>query len=148
MAREKALLFPEREVAFRSEGIVCLSLIVEQEVHIMKSIQRAFVVLTTFALIVGAAYALAPQDQRPVQDSKTKTMQGELLRVDTDAQTISIKTAEGSEVQFRYTDKTEVLGAQDGVAGLATNSGAQVIVSFTEENQTKIASKIEVKSGQ
>ena len=53
-----------------------------------------------------------------------------LTKVDTAAKTISIKTEQGGEMKFTYTDATKVVGA-DGVAGLATTSGAKVIVPST-----------------
>ena len=67
--------------------------------------------------------------------------EGELTKVDATDKTISVKSAKGKEMAFRYTDETQVSGA-DGVEGLATKSGAHVRVHF--DATTKIASQIEV----
>ena len=59
------------------------------------------------------------------------TAKGELVKVDADAKTITIKGADGVETEFAYTATTEVKGGRDGVAGLATKSGSKVTVHFT-----------------
>ena len=46
---------------------------------------------------------------------------------------------------FSYTEDTEVTGAQQGVAGLATKAGSPVVVHYTSSGDSKIAKKIEVQ---
>jgi hypothetical protein len=72
---------------------------------------------------------------------KASIAEGELTKVDAAAKTLSVKTAKG-DMEFRYTDQTQISGAEGGAEGLATQSGAQVRVHF--DAATKTASKIEV----
>ena len=72
------------------------------------------------------------------------TAKGELVKVDADAKTITIKGADGVETEFAYTATTDVKGGPDGVAGLATKSGSKVTVHFTTDMGKKTATKIEV----
>ena len=92
------------------------------------------------------APAPAPMAQEP-KAARAETASGELVKVDVDAKTISIKGADGAETVFAYNDRTDVGGgARDGVAGLATKAGTQVTVHFTSDMGTKTATKIEVKA--
>ncbi len=76
--------------------------------------------------------------------AEDKTATGRLVRVDTDAMTIVIKGADDQEQQFRYTDKTKVVGAQEQVSGLSTKAGSPVIVHFTQgAGETRIATKVQ-----
>jgi hypothetical protein len=68
------------------------------------------------------------------------------VKVDSDAKMITIKNAEGAELQFAFNDKTQVIGAQDGVAGLATKTGTKVTIEYTEEGGAKTASRIAVQA--
>ena len=81
----------------------------------------------------------------PKADKADKlTAKGELVKVDADAKTITIKGADGVETEFAYTATTDVKGGPDGVAGLATKSGSKVTVHFTTDMGKKTATKIEV----
>ena len=62
--------------------------------------------------------------------------EGELLKVDATAQTLSVKSSEGQEMEFRYSDQTLISGAEGGVEGLATKSGTPVIVHFDTATRT------------
>ena len=61
------------------------------------------------------------------------------------ASTLTIKTQTG-EMSFRYNDTTKVTGAQKGVSGLATMTGADVTVMFRKEGQLNLATSIGVKA--
>ena len=87
--------------------------------------------------------APAPSTAEPKAD-KAMTAKGELVKVDADAKTITIKGADGVETEFAYTAATDVPGGRDGVAGLATKSGSKVTVHFTSDMGKKTATKIEV----
>ena len=65
--------------------------------------------------------------------------------MDPDAKTLSIKTAAGAEMMFRYTDSTTVTGSQKTVAGLATMRGSQLTVTYKTEGTANIATMIEVR---
>ena len=91
----------------------------------------------------------APQAQAPAQApaQALATAQGELLEVDTKANTLSIKTPT-AEMKFKFDDQTKVAGAQKGVAGLATMTGSQVTIQYKKDGQANLATNIEVKAEQ
>ena len=127
----------------------------------MRSLLMGFAM---FALVAGTAFAQgqppgapgqppgAPgqpptERARPAEQPKSAQVQGELANVDAAAKTITVKVADGSEMQFAYTDKTEVTGAKDGVAGLATAKNSRVTVHFNDEAgaKTKTATRIVIQ---
>ena len=69
---------------------------------------------------------------------------GELMRVNPQAMTFSVKSASGAEMLFRFDDKTIVSGAESNVAGLATSNGSEVTVTYRNDNAGNMAAKIEV----
>jgi hypothetical protein len=75
----------------------------------------------------------------------TAPAMGELVRVDPDAKTLSIKTAAGAEMQFRYNDQTTVTGSEKTVAGLATMRGSELTITYRVEGTANIATKIDVR---
>jgi Cu/Ag efflux protein CusF len=86
----------------------------------------------------------APADRAADAGAEHKFMRGELVKVDVDAKTITIKHMNGAMQSFRYSDATEVAESQDGVSGLATKAGTKVKVHFTGEGEARMATKIEV----
>jgi Cu/Ag efflux protein CusF len=114
------------------------------------STRKLFAFAAAATLTIGASQALAFQQAAPPAQapaaSRASEAQGELVKVDADAKMITIKSAEGAELQFAYNDKTEVSGARDGVAGLATKAGTKVSVQFTEEGGAKLATRIAVQA--
>jgi hypothetical protein len=99
-----------------------------------------------------------PSQPAPVQDDEQKpkldmkieqaeektTATGRLVSVSTDEMTIVIKGADEQEHEFRYTDRTEVVGAQEQISGLSTKAGSLVTVHFTQgTGDTRIATKVE-----
>ena len=78
------------------------------------------------------------------RSAKAETVKGELVKIDAVAKKLTIKSADGIETDFAYSDATEVAGGQDGVAGLATKAGTKVTVHFKSDMGTKTATKIEV----
>jgi len=86
----------------------------------------------------------APAPMAEPKADKALTAKGELVKVDADAKTITIKGADGVETEFAYSAATEVPGGRDGVAGLATKSGSKVTVHFTNDMGKKTATKIEI----
>ena len=110
----------------------------------MQNPRRPLMALATLALTIGTASPLAFQQSGPGQGELI--VRGELLSVDAVAKTLSIRTAEKIDMQFRYTEHTEVTGAQEGRAGLAAMTHALVTVHFTREGPVNVATKIEVRS--
>ena len=91
--------------------------------------------------------APAPQ-LRTEQPDRTKAdtpLKGELIKVDTTAKMLTIKTAAGKTEMVAYNDDTKVTGAQTGIAGLANQSNSKVTVKFTGAGLTRIASEIVVE---
>lgn len=88
--------------------------------------------------------ATAPAQAGESRAAKADKAMGELVKVDAVAKKITIKSADGIETDFAYSDATEVAGGQDGVAGLATKAGTKVTVHFKSDMGTKTATKIEV----
>jgi hypothetical protein len=77
-----------------------------------------------------AAGEQAPQPLR-------SPVEGDLVSVDADAKKVTIQPASGAELVIAYTDTTEISGAENDAAGLATMKDARVTVHFTEDAQTK-----------
>lgn len=118
----------------------------------MRITKHAVIVLMGFALLLvvgaGPALAQAEQPQQPAAQAEKARgpapVAGDLVRVDAEAKKLTVKTAAGAEMEFLYTDSTEVTGAKDGAAGLATMKEGRVTVHFTEdaEGKTKTATRI------
>jgi hypothetical protein len=78
-----------------------------------------------------------PSEQaRPAQQVRSP-IEGDLVSVDAEKKTITVKPATGAELVIAYTDTTEISGAEKDAAGLATMKDAKVTVHFTENAQTK-----------
>jgi hypothetical protein len=102
--------------------------------------------IAVLVLALSAGSALAGQERPPQAPPQAQTLQGELTDVDTDKKKVTVKPATGADVDFLYTDKTEISGAK-GAAGLATMKEPRVTVHFTEDAKTKekIATRIVVE---
>ena len=137
-------------------------------------IQRLFVGLASlvFALAItaqaaraqddspAAPGASAPQSQQPSPSAPSApspssqalgsaqantTITGELKDVDTKTKTVTVKTAAGPDMKFKYDDATKIAGSK-GAAGLATMTGQEVTISYKKDGQSNIASNIELHS--
>ena len=75
-----------------------------------------------------------------------KSASGELLRVDSNAKTFTIKSDEGKEMDFYYSDQTVVVGGEKGVQGLSSSMGKKLMVFYTEAEGKRQAVRIEMKS--
>jgi biopolymer transport protein ExbD len=109
------------------------------------------VALAIFAVVPVLASQEQPvpkpsQDQQAPRQQAPKSVTGDLVKVDAESKSLTVKIASGSEQEFKYDDKTEVSGAKDGVAGLATMKEGRVTVHFKEDAETKAktATKIEI----
>jgi hypothetical protein len=70
--------------------------------------------------------------------------QGSLVQVDPDAKTLVVKSAEEKEMQFTYTDATEIVGAENTTQGLAGKSGESVKVTYTVDQGVNHANRVEI----
>jgi hypothetical protein len=135
----------------------------------MQTLKRTFVMLSAVGLLSVPAYVAAQDPQPPSTPSqpstppsrpdpapaapmpsdtpsaKSQTVKGELVSVDDVAKSITIKDDKGTEQKFTYDDKTDVSGAREGIAGLATRAGSKVTVKYTDGAAGKMATKIEVE---
>lgn len=134
----------------------------------MKKINASLASLVVMTALATPALAIqdpvpqptqpVPSQPAPVQDDEQKpkldmkieqaeektTATGRLVSVSTDEMTIVIKGADEQEYEFRYTDRTEVVGAQEQISGLSTKAGSLVTVHFTQgTGDTRIATKVE-----
>ncbi|MGH9200915.1 MAG: hypothetical protein ACRD2A_06735, partial [Vicinamibacterales bacterium] len=103
--------------------------------------------MTTSAWAQTPPAVQAPAPKAPPaeqQKAQPTTLQGDLLRVDTEAKTIAIQPAQGTDQVFKYTDDTKVVGGDKGVAGLATMKGSRVTVTFKTEGKDRVATQIEI----
>jgi len=114
----------------------------------MLHIKRALIVLTAVLFVAGAVPILAQEaggGARPQQQAAS-VASGELVKIDTAAKTITVKTESEPQMLFSYTDDTKVTGADKGVAGLATMTGSAVTVHFTKRGQANVATAIDVQA--
>ena len=101
--------------------------------------------LVTFPGSLWSGQASQEQKQAPVQANATlQTAVGELSRVAPESNSFWLKTADGTEMQFKYNDATEVKGETDSTEGLANMSGNKVSVQFQKLAGENIAAQIEV----
>ncbi len=88
----------------------------------------------------------APEPQAQAMPSEqSQKVQGELLSVDPTTKTLTVKTDDGKEQKFTYTDTTDISGAAREAAGLATATGSKVTVEFTGSGDNMTATKIKVQ---
>jgi hypothetical protein len=116
------------------------------------------------SLLVGASSTAWAQDPAPAppqekakdpapaapieeakDEGKVKTITGELVKVDTEKKTLSVKMADGAEWAFDYTSSTEITGSNKDEQGLATSEGSKVVVHYTTADDKKTATKVEVQ---
>ena len=109
----------------------------------MKINYPTFSSLSIFVLLAGLMLTHQPV---LAQAQEGQIIEGELTKVDATAKTLSVKSSNGQEMEFRYNDRTQISGATGGVEGLATKSGTPVKVHFDAASKT--ASKIEIKQRQ
>lgn len=116
----------------------------------MMTVKQTLPILTAVALTFGTMALSAQQAQQPPaqqppaqQAPQPQTAAGELVRVDSDAKILVVRTS-AAQMQFKYTADTKVSGAED-IAGLGTMTGSQVTVQFNRQGQDNIATQIAVQ---
>src|SRR5262245_27405110 len=73
---------------------------------------------------------------------------GELMRVDTAAKIVEVRTGRDTLMTFSYTDDTNVIRADKSPLGLATMAGSQVTVRYTKHGDSNVATEIEIHAPQ
>jgi hypothetical protein len=101
--------------------------------------------LMMVALVSGLVSLAAAQDVVHI-------VSGVVTKLDKDAKTIGVKTADGTEHVFKYTEKTTVHGAEDAGKGVKTGAvdtyfagkeGTQVMVRYTKKGADEVASGVD-----
>ena len=116
----------------------------------MNVVIRTGLVLAIAGLVgtgTAAAQQAPPEPPERQEQQKAKTpepISGQLVSLDDKAKTLTVKTGEGSEMKFSYSETTEIIGADKGVSGLATMSGASVTVHYDTHGTANVATKIEI----
>ncbi len=100
-----------------------------------------------FALFIGVAPAFAQDPQvpgpEPVVFLSSNMIQGDLLRVDVEAERLVLKPVNGAEVEVRFNRRTALTGVNN-VRELASRAGARVSVKFSKHDGDKVATSIRV----
>jgi hypothetical protein len=100
-------------------------------------------------LAILAAPAVAQQNAPPPaqQTDADRTMEGQLVKVDSTAKLITVKDKEGKETIISYNDQTQIAGADDSQA-LTGKTGSNLKITYRENRGMNVASKIEVVQAQ
>ncbi len=87
----------------------------------------------------------APVQEKAQDKAKTQTATGELVKVDSEKMTLSVRQADGAELTISYNAQTEISGEQKNAQGLAAAEGSKVVVHYTATDSAKTATKIKVE---
>jgi len=110
----------------------------------------AFLLVAT--LVSGTAVAQDPKGQDPnVQDPNVQTpkaqdakmIEGILMDIDQTARILTLKAAD-NEMQFSYTDQTELVAPDNDGKPPVVKQGTKMRVHYMERDNGKIATKIEI----
>jgi len=74
-------------------------------------------------------------------DEATDAVVGSVEKVDTGSKTMTVKTADGTEDTFKYTENTTVTGTKDAAkaSDLAGKSGYHFVIHYTKVGSDKVA---------
>lgn len=117
----------------------------------MRTDRRGHIVPATLlvaALTASSALAGGRQDQQtvgpePVVFLSSNLVQGELLRVDIDAERFVVREPNGSEMELALSERTRLLGVDD-IRDLALHAGSRVSVKFARDDGDKVATSVRV----
>ena len=102
----------------------------------------ALAVVLVATLITGMAVAQNPGAQAPkAQDEKI--IEGTLMGIDQNARLLTLKAGD-KEMQFSFTDQTELVGPEKDGQPAVVAQGTKMRVHYTEHEKTNIATKIEI----
>jgi hypothetical protein len=110
----------------------------------MRNVSRLLLVLFVLAFASYTFAAQAPAPKAPPAAQQEKAFQGTLVKVDSDAKTLTAKDASNKEMVFHYTEKTEVIGSENTVQGLAAKSGSKLNITYSSQGANNIATRIEM----
>lgn len=104
----------------------------------------AFVLVST--VVSGMAVPQDPKAQDPTAQApkvQDKVLEGMLVGIDQNTKVLTLK-ADDKEVQFQFTDRTELVAPTEEGKPAVVKQGAKMRVHYTENAEIKIATKIEV----
>jgi uncharacterized protein YdbL (DUF1318 family) len=113
--------------------------------YAMPLVKRALIALAAILLIAGTTAFAQDAGGARQQQPAASVASGELVKIDTSAKTIVIKTESDPQMQFSYTDATKITGADKGVAGLATMTGSSLTIRYTKKGEDNVATEIAVQ---
>lgn len=118
--------------------------------------RRQIGAVVVLAGLLGAAPAGAqdapvvqvpPVAQAPVPEPvvflSSNLVQGELLRVDVEAERFVVKEPNGSEMELLLDQRTTILGVDD-IRELALRAGSRVSVKFSRDDGERVATSVRV----
>src|ERR1051325_3236747 len=106
----------------------------------MTQFSKVFAVLIGFA--VGFSNAAA-QVTTPSPSQQDRVFQGTLIEIDTAEKTLTAKAGDNTEMMFRYTDSTEIIGSDDSAQALARKAGSNLSVTYNVNRGSNVATRIE-----
>jgi hypothetical protein len=103
--------------------------------------------LVVLPLAYGQDKAAPPAGQQdknaPPAQAADKVFQGQLTKVDSTAKWIMVKGTGDQEMQFEYTDATQIVGSEKSVQGLAGKTGTELKVTYRDAGGKHTATRIE-----
>ncbi len=98
--------------------------------------------LLVATLVSGTAVAQDPKVQDP-KVQEPKIVEGILMGIDQNARVLTLKAAD-NEMQFSYTDQTELVAPENDGKPAVVRQGMKMRVHYNERESAKIATKIEI----
>lgn len=109
----------------------------------MKTISMCLLFVLVLSTAVFASQAAPPQAP-PAQAQAEKAFEGALVKIDTEAKMLVAKGADNKDMQFAYTDRTQITGPEKSIQGLASKAGAKLKITYRVDQGVNHATRIEV----
>jgi hypothetical protein len=103
-------------------------------IHFSRCVGASLIVLMVMVVLINGA---------PLVQDNAKVFEGTLLSADATARLITLKAGD-QEMQFSYTEQTEVVGPQKDGQPVAVKQGSRLKVYYLEADKGRVATKIEV----
>ena len=110
----------------------------------MKSISKCLVLALILSAVALYAQAPTAPTAPPAQAQQEKAFEGALVKIDTEAKMLVAKGADNKDMQFAYSDRTQVTGPEKTIQGLASKAGAKLKITYRVEQGVNHATRIEV----
>jgi hypothetical protein len=105
---------------------------------------RFFTLLAVLVILVVAISNAGAQVTTPVPSDQDRVFQGTLIGVDADAKILTAKGGgDNTEMTFRYTDNTEIIGSESSANALAQKAGSELSVTYNVKQGNNIATRIQ-----